>query len=603
MTLVDGMIINASNFEALSFSVRADSASTNVQSVQFFPIDRGETSKPWAYCGNAGPVYSTCDDFSSGGNITVTARPYSGTGQTGTQYPDVSVSFSFVGATTPSSGFPIRINCGGGTVTDSIGQKWSADSFFTGGGTYSTSAAEISNTDNDVIYRSERSNTFVYNIPVPLGSYSVVLHFAEILYVLSIETPYMAYLLDRILTFSRLCYVRSFTTIGQRVFDIDVEGTLIADIDIIDRAEGRANNALMIDTPVAVADGFLTIRGLTNEPTINFAKISAIEVIVIGSHYSHAVTGGPYTAVDTDNDGFAIVAVDGSESHTHGPNQELVTFEWKRNNVVIGNGEVTSLNLPTGRHTVTLTVTDSSGDVNTDTTIISVLSAEFPSLTSITPNNGYFGGGTQVTLTGSSFTSVFGIRFGQVVLSSQEFTIINSTTIVTTSPFSGVSVPSAVSVINPSGESNSRRFTYLSTIPIRFNAAKLLDMEDPTAVAFGPDSKLYVGNLKGQLGKYTLNEKFDMVLNSVITTINPNRGIHGIAFDPLEDADILNPTVYFSTSDIFHNEPRNSIGDAVNGKIQTVTGANLDIVADIVTGLPVSGLDHSVRIRYYFSRH
>ena len=380
---------------------------------------------------------------------------------------------------------------------------------------------------------------------------------------------------------------------------MEVEDTIITDIDIVDRA-GRSNTSLTIDAPVAVADGFLTIKGITNVPKLENAKISAIEIIVIGPHYSHAVTGGPYNAVDTDKDGFENVPVDASESHTHGPNEELRTFVWKRGNVIIGNGEVTSLYLPTGQHTITLTVTDSSGDQNTDTTTISVLTADFPSLISISPNNGFLGGGTQVTLTGSGFGTVFGVRFGQVVLSGLAITIVNSTTIVVVSPFSGVSVPAAVSVINPAGESNSRSFTYLSTIPIRFSLAKLLDMEDPSSVAFGPDSKLYVGNLKGRLGKYTLNENFDVVLSSVITTIDPNRGIHGIAFDPLDDGDTLNPTVYISTSDIFHNEARNSIGDAVNGKIQTVRGANLDIVADIVTGLPVSALDHSVRIRYYF---
>jgi hypothetical protein len=177
------MVINASRFEQLSFNIRADSNLTNVMSVQFFPINRGETSKPWAYCGNVGPLYTTCEDFTSRGNFTVTARPFSEPGLKGTQYPDVSVRFSIVGATTPSTGFPMRINCGGTTVTDSKGQRWSADSFFSGGSTYSTSAIEIYNTDDDVIYRSERSGTFVYNIPVPLGSYSVVLHFAEIMYV------------------------------------------------------------------------------------------------------------------------------------------------------------------------------------------------------------------------------------------------------------------------------------------------------------------------------------------------------------------------------------------------------------------------------------
>jgi hypothetical protein len=117
----------------------------------------------------------------------------------------------------------------------------------------------------------------------------------------------------------------------------------------------------------------------------------------------------------------------------------------------------------------------------------------------------------------------------------------------------------------------------------------------PAATTLAPIAPPSNGTLKGQLGKYTLNESFDTVLNSVVVTINATRGIHGIAFDPVDHANTLNPTIYISTSEIFHNEARNSVGNAVNGKIQTVRGANLDLVTDIVRGLPVSALDHSVR--------
>jgi hypothetical protein len=138
--------------------------------------------------------------------------------------------------------------------------------------------------------------------------------------------------------------------------------------------------------------------------------------------------------------------------------------------------------------------------------------------------------------------------------------------------------------------------------PIQFTPIKLLDIEEPTAVAFGPDSKLYVGTLKGQLAKFTFNENFDTVVESVVTTVDATRGILGIAFDPLDSADTIYPTVYISTSHIFHGEGRNSVGDAVNGKIQTVQGANLDQIADVVTGLPVSAEEHSVR-EVSFSLH
>ena len=53
-----------------------------------------------------------------------------------------------------------------------------ADQFFTGG-TVVTNAKAIANTQDDPIYQSERNGLFSYQIPVPVGSYEVVVHLAE----------------------------------------------------------------------------------------------------------------------------------------------------------------------------------------------------------------------------------------------------------------------------------------------------------------------------------------------------------------------------------------------------------------------------------------
>jgi IPT/TIG domain len=370
---------------------------------------------------------------------------------------------------------------------------------------------------------------------------------------------------------------------------------VILDIDIVQRAGGIANTAITIDKPVAVSDGFLSIKAMENIPRYDNAKLSAVEIRLIGPHYAHAVTGGPYSAVDIDGDGTANVAVDGSESHAHGPGKKLVSFVWRKGTSIIGTGNTTTLALPVGEHVITLTVTETDGDENTDTTIITVRPQSFPLVTSLEPKSGNVAGGTTVTISGTGLDFASAVRFGSTVLTGGAITIVNSTSIVVISPFSGAAVPAYISVITPTAESNSEIFNYVSTIPIRFNLFKLIDIENPIAVAFGPDSKLYVGTSKGKLAKYTLNANFDTIINSIVTTIDQNRGVHGIAFDPLDNADTINPTVYISTSEIFHEEARNSVGDAINGKIQTVNGANMDRISDIVTGLPVSALDHSVR--------
>jgi uncharacterized delta-60 repeat protein len=72
-----------------------------------------------------------------------------------------------------------RINSGGGAIHFGE-EQWQADQYYTGGQTY-TRTASITNTENDLLYQSERNGDFTYDIPVPEeGYYTVELHFAEI---------------------------------------------------------------------------------------------------------------------------------------------------------------------------------------------------------------------------------------------------------------------------------------------------------------------------------------------------------------------------------------------------------------------------------------
>jgi hypothetical protein len=55
-----------------------------------------------------------------------------------------------------------------------------------------------------------------------------------------------------------------------------------------------------------------------------------------------------------------------------------------------------------------------------------------PTVTGVTPNSGPSGGGTTVTITGTGFTCVTGVKFGTTPAAT--FTVVNSTTITATSP-------------------------------------------------------------------------------------------------------------------------------------------------------------------------
>ena len=73
--------------------------------------------------------------------------------------------------------------------------------------------------------------------------------------------------------------------------------------------------------------------------------------------------------------------------------------------------------------------------------------------------------------------------------------------------------------------------------------------------------------------------------------MQPDRAILGIAFDPMDAGDAL-PPIYISSNFLFHGESKSTSGSAINGKINRIRVDNLDIIEDVITGLPVCDLDH-----------
>ncbi len=156
------------------------------------------------------------------------------------------------GSTTPppgSSGFStIRVHAGGGALVDASGNQWSADYGFLGGFTYADSEP-VSNTETPALYQTQRYNTGVvqYQFAAPNGSYTVVLKFAE--------------------TF--------FTSAGQRVFNIVLNGQQVAANFDIAAAAGGSNIAIDKSFPVNVTSGQIVIQ-LT--PVVQNPEINAIEI-------------------------------------------------------------------------------------------------------------------------------------------------------------------------------------------------------------------------------------------------------------------------------------------------------------------------------------
>ncbi|MEO1652585.1 MAG: malectin domain-containing carbohydrate-binding protein, partial [Bacteroidota bacterium] len=180
---------------------------------------------------------------------------------TATDGDDFTVQQTFNVAVTEEPDFVVRINAGPASApfTDTEGNVWGVDQYFTGGTAWTNNglnSVDILNTTDDALYKTERSGAdgWTYNIPVPgPGTYQVNLHLAEVFFgVLNTNG----------------------SPIGKRVFTINMEGNnYLEDYDI--NADVGPQTATIKTFNVEVNDGFLTIIGSasTNQP-----KVSAIMV-------------------------------------------------------------------------------------------------------------------------------------------------------------------------------------------------------------------------------------------------------------------------------------------------------------------------------------
>ncbi|SEI72848.1 PKD repeat-containing protein, partial [Cyclobacterium xiamenense] len=155
--------------------------------------------------------------------------------------------------------FALRINAGGPQVSFD-GKVFEADNYFEGGKTYSNTNATV-----PTLYQTERSSTpqvFGYNVPVPNGTYEVILHFAEI--------------------YHGATGGGGSGTAGQRVFDVSLEGSLVLDdYDINDLVGPQTPVTEVFE--VEVNDGQLNMDfsalatvGGTDQP-----KLAAFEILSV----------------------------------------------------------------------------------------------------------------------------------------------------------------------------------------------------------------------------------------------------------------------------------------------------------------------------------
>jgi len=274
-----------------------------------------------------------------------------------------------------------RINCGGSQYISVSNDIFTGDVYYSGGAISTSNTASIANTDDDLLYKSERYGNFNYQIPVPNGDYQVVFHFAEVW--------------------------SSGQAVGARVFHVDVEGVrVLNNYDIFARAGGYA--AIIERVTTTVLDGHLNI---VFTKVVNNAKVCAIEVIPFSNTPpAFTVSGDVYVNEDFSTTQFVTVtpsSVPPSESWqtvTYSLSPASVSFASISFNSQTGQVSITKIPDASGSEMFTITADDGQPANNTSSetfmlTVAAVNDAPAFSLSGNITVNEDFSGTRSVTVT------------------------------------------------------------------------------------------------------------------------------------------------------------------------------------------------------------
>ncbi len=154
-----------------------------------------------------------------------------------------------------------------------------------------------------------------------------------------------------------------------------------------------------------------------------------------------------------------------------------------------------------------------------------------------------------------------------------------------------------VQVQTPNGPSNSAQFTYLqgSGGNISFSTQPVATPTSPTQAAFGPDGRLYVGTLTGDILAYTFDDNYAAIDVQTITAISglSKKNILGIAFNPFDPPTPVK--IYVAHSQLYAQGGSCFSGASpYPGQVSVLTGPNFSSVQPLITGLPTSNHDHAV---------
>jgi len=187
------------------------------------------------------------------------------------------------------------------------------------------------------------------------------------------------------------------------------------------------------------------------------------------------------------------------------------------------------------------------------------------------------------------------LHWGDSDFTYDDFVSISSTQIILMTPPGGGLI--GVSVSTDNGETQTCPFTYVldGPVPISFLRTHIYPLEEVTNAAWGPDGRLYVAQLGGQVTAIEFDEAYNIVSQGTHVGVSEqsNNDLIGIAFNPYDPPTpvrlYLGHGEHWANGGTIPTEP-----SPYSGQISTLDGPDFDDPVPLITGLPVSNHDHAI---------
>ncbi|MHC5212522.1 MAG: Kelch repeat-containing protein [Planctomycetota bacterium] len=221
-----------------------------------------------------------------------------------------------------------------------------------------------------------------------------------------------------------------------------------------------------------------------------------------------------------------------------------------------------------------------------------------PVINQLTPSVGAKVGGNAIVIDGQGFfpeTSVV-VHWGGQDLTVADGLDIQADRIAFSSPRHPPG-DIAVSVETPAGVSATTTFTYSGDgpVPVNFERVTLHRLQTPTSGDWGPDGRLYVVSLSGELRAITFDDDWNVVTVDTYPGVSgsTNRDSLGLVFNPFDPP---SPVKVYVSHGLLYADGGGAVPgpSTYHGQVSVLTGPTFDTPVSLVTNLSQSNSGHAV---------